>query len=600
MLMNGRIKSRNTILLSGTGYGSLWLSLLFVLLMPLSGSNAQDSDCGNVSNSCDVFDPVRLIFEYNDCRKSTGRPLMVVRTDPNARINNFLCQEMFSTDSIDITPGLYLLQPVIDYSGSEQINESYYFEVERGSWTHGPVNSVNIADRFVVTDTLNTRDQAFSAKRNSGVFYLDRNSTLFFKHYKVLAEQLGESSLVNCRDAAGDIGNCASFDQPESVDLVSLQLTPLENEATLQLTPGNSRKQIEIGPDGVYEERLTLTNIHREFTARNIRIITYLPESVTFDATNIHPRSITDTEIVWEIPVIAPGQQIIFSNRLIINDIELRQRVNLVTSRFVTSSIGDISVTDSVDVRLAECPEQYDVELTAGVSQDSVITGEQFDYTLTVKNSGPGAAEDLLVVCAVPGAIDQSLQETDSIYISADTLYWFPPVLASGDSSGLDFEASVTAAFDKSETPVLLETVCILYSDCDSDPDNDVMRIAIYCDSPPEETEPVSEKDIVEPDRLVFEPDRRDRQGREPPMFISVLSEPPADIKLEILDITGYRVKLITAGGSASNSHTTAFAWDGTADDGLKVGSGVYFLACRVVAGDGKLREQIKKIIVVR
>lgn len=67
----------------------------------------------------------------------------------------------------------------------------------------------------------------------------------------------------------------------------------------------------------------------------------------------------------------------------------------------------------------------------------------------------------------------------------------------------------------------------------------------------------------------------------------------PVGMRLEVFDVSGRRVRLLYDGQIAAGPHD--FTWDGTAANGCKVSSGLYF--ARLQAGDRVLS---RKLVVLR
>ena len=98
--------------------------------------------------------------------------------------------------------------------------------------------------------------------------------------------------------------------------------------------------------------------------------------------------------------------------------------------------------------------------------------------------------------------------------------------------------------------------------------------------------------------RLAGTPDRLELLGARPNPFgdatsVVFLLPQPETVRLEVYDVTGRLVRTLTDRTLGAGEHR--IAWDGRADDGQRVGTGVYFY--RFEAGDVR---ETRKLVLFR
>jgi uncharacterized repeat protein (TIGR01451 family) len=232
-------------------------------------------------------------------------------------------------------------------------------------------------------------------------------------------------------DGAGDDSASATVDAPPAADL-SLTIdpptaTPAQGEnATFTLTLLNS------GPDA----------------ATNVVVTDVIPAGLVLQTSTPEPGT-TYASNTWSIPTLASGEDV-----TLVIVLRADNTSELVYSAQVTASeLADPDSTpndaqgDDFDSSTVDVPPIADLSLAIAPPTATTAVGQNATFTITLLNSGPDAATNIVVTDVLPaGLVFQSATPEAGTYDDG-TKQWSIPSLASGE----DITLTVLARVDSSD-----------------------------------------------------------------------------------------------------------------------------------------------------
>lgn len=330
----------------------------------------------------------------------------------------------------------------------------------------------------------------------------------------------------------------------------------------------------------VFEYVITVENGGPE-TAEDVLLVDVLPEFVNHFDFREPPRDTTATDTLrWNFKALLAGERVEIGYRGSVSEsLALPTapftRTNRVTvfGEFDTDAANN-SAEASVDIVLPD----YDLEVSKSVTPGSAKQDEPFSYSITVRNQGPDAAEDVMLWDTLPDFVTVSDFVNSPIDTTAtDTLWWNLGLVVDGEVREFRYRGVVPTSVDLPEIPSIRSNLAGVASEFDRDASNDTASAQVAV---------IAEEDCIVLSHNVFEPARQELE-------ISFELKRSSPVSLKVYDITGYEVSTLEENTYTAGIHE--FVWDGKTGDGQNVGSGVYLIILR-----SNTLDCLEKVIIVR
>jgi uncharacterized repeat protein (TIGR01451 family) len=173
--------------------------------------------------------------------------------------------------------------------------------------------------------------------------------------------------------------------------------------------------------------------------ARGVQFTDALPPGLDWE---INPAadgwSIAGGNLVFAPSTLAPGAVTSVHVRAVTDAQDCGQVDN--TATLTTSNDGSDSATASVDVNCAA------IDVTKTADDDSVVTGDQLGFTVTLSNTGEGEAKGIQFTDVLPTGFDWSIAAPSAGWsIQGPNLVFAPDTLAAGASTSVHVVATAVA-----------------------------------------------------------------------------------------------------------------------------------------------------------
>lgn len=411
-------------------------------------------------------------------------------------------------------------------------------------------NSVNQDTVFWQFDVLAVRDSieiSFSAK-------VEGNIPSF--PFQIINEAHVEAPLEV------DPGNSSAIAVVTAIPITyDLELSKSANKDSVQIgqTISYLLKVINNGPD----------------PASDIILSDILPNFLSATDFSLQPNSVKQDTLFWQFDSLAVGDSIAvsFTARVEESIPSLPSQIRNIAR--VTAPL-DINSDNSAAIALVTAiPVRYDLEITKSASIDTVRPGATLRYTLEITNRGPDTAENVTIQEIQPEFVDFLDFNTQPSSISQDTLFWQVDSLIFGELLKITIDAKVGEI--KLTDPLQITNNVLVTAIDDVNSANNTASASITVLPP---------NDCVYLDRNVFVPD-----SGSPLQVIFQLST-SRTARLDLYDVTGYHLGTLVERNF--NAGINTYLWDGTNQNGKKVGSGVYIITLR----SGGLVCWVKVIVV--
>lgn len=245
-------------------------------------------------------------------------------------------------------------------------------------------------------------------------------------------------------------------------------------------------------PGDAFEYQMRLENLGPN-TAQNIRLLHFLPDSVTVTNVSLQPTFREKDLHIWQFDSLSTGETV-----SITSSVQFAQRVppdltELVSGLRVTSDSDTTQqnnfATDTVKVRLPQPSRNFDIEvqqtantdttvLIAGTPVQAAPRGSTYGYEITVRNLGPAVARNFTLLNVAPDSValsDFSLPPGSAIQ---DNYFWQFDSLAPGETIRLSFLATVSNLLQA--FPFALENVSQVFAAKDTNAVNDSTATLVY------------------------------------------------------------------------------------------------------------------------
>jgi len=434
---------------------------------------------------------------------------------------------------------------------------------------------------------------AFEPEPDSAV---DKKYFWFFDSIGVNQEQtVIITAVYNCEfDSLLSVTNTVAVYSPEDSNyigqkakskIIVIDNTDPNNNYELRLSKTTNKDTVEIGEQILYE--LTVENLGPG-TAYHVTVRDSLPTELIVSNFNPEPDSTFENVLFWNYDSLAAGQIEIINYAASLNPALPDSNYSIVNVAFVSSDgdtnlIGEEARSRIIIIEENYPPDySYNLELTKTTDRDTVAAGDTFNYELTIFNYGPNTAYNITLKDSLPEFIIVSdfNPEPDSVF--QNVLFWFFDSLLAGEHVTVIFTAMVEATLPQSVMPI--KNIAAVYAAGDTSSSDDE-----------DETEIITKDGLILEDcdrsyyfdENVFEPET----GKFLTITFSIKTT--QSVRLDLYDISGYHVSTIAE--DIFNKGENKYPWNGKAENGQNVGSGVYIIALRT-----QHLNCWKKVIIVR
>jgi len=369
-------------------------------------------------------------------------------------------------------------------------------------------------------------------------------------------------------------------------DSVVVQISERPRAYDLQVSKRAVNDAPRVYPGDTVEYSIDVVNLGpRE--AFDFALHDLLPDSLDLISTD--PFTQVGDTLSWRVASLAVGDTFRVAVGMqvpddIVFDVREFEQMNVgwVDAADDTNAAND---RDSVAITVRDFTT-YDLQLTKTARPDTVFQGETFSYTLEITNFGPDTANSIALWDVFPqqvSILNVSLQPVSAS--DADTVFWQISELAPGSTQQITVSARVSPNAGLGDQPVSKQNSARVIGQFDNNPANDFATATIVCLPPPK-------FDCIVLDRNVFEPEHiQPGLGRD--LNIAFELAEPGFVEINLYDISGYLVTNLASGDFRAGAN--AVAWNGSTQDGQKVGSGVYIIFFRYNNVDC-----IEKVIIAR
>ncbi|MEL7669642.1 hypothetical protein [Methanobacterium sp.] len=227
------------------------------------------------------------------------------------------------------------------------------------------------------------------------------------------------------------IVNTASTSGQNASATVVVPTTPVSN---VTLTKTASNLTPAVGQQFSYT--VTATN-NGPGTANNVQVTDVIPAGLTFNSYTASQGTYNSATGIWTVGTLASGASAVL--QLFVTPTAAAAGTSIVNT---ATSPGQIA-TATVVVPVTPVSN---VTLTKTASNLAPAVGQQFSYTVTATNNGPGTANNVQVTDVIPAGLTfNSYTASQGTYNSA-TGIWTVGTLASGASAVLQLFVTPTAA----------------------------------------------------------------------------------------------------------------------------------------------------------
>jgi uncharacterized repeat protein (TIGR01451 family)/gliding motility-associated-like protein len=240
------------------------------------------------------------------------------------------------------------------------------------------------------------------------------------------------------------IRNVAVVESPDIEEPIETEPEP-ENEvivdirADLRITKAATTDSIRSNTQLIYI--INVSNVGSS-DAQQVRVTDQLPANTTFVSADNGGAHSAGT-VTWEFPTLAAGASI--ELRLVVlvgqlNDGDQIRNVAIVTSP--TDPEGPEESTPDIVIIDNRAPE---LNIVKTPQANTVVAGENYNYTLVISNSGTAPARDVVVTDVLPAGLTFVSADNGGTH-SSGTVTWNIPVLAIGQSVTLTLTVNLNSS----------------------------------------------------------------------------------------------------------------------------------------------------------
>lgn len=265
-----------------------------------------------------------------------------------------------------------------------------------------------------------------------------------------------------------------------SVNLFSTTATTIERDGrTVNAVRANELFQYEID----------VVN-HGLFPALDVNVTQALPDFVDFLSADV-PGNSSGNSVSWQFDQLNPGADSTITVTVKASE-TLPAGVSSLVSDAEISAVNDSSFANNADADtvyvISIQPSTADLALTQAVvphiitviendTVPAVLVGDSFQYSLTIRNEGPGTAYNFLLADSISPRITPSDFSLAPAFVSDSLILWQLDSLSSGNSVVISFETIIE---DAPFLPYPIFNPAYVSAANDPLPDNNLSATLIY------------------------------------------------------------------------------------------------------------------------
>ena len=240
----------------------------------------------------------------------------------------------------------------------------------------------------------------------------------------------------------GQVMNNACVDAPEVPgapdDCDEVPVVVIKDNPNISVEKTVSKDSVDVGEDFTYTVKVTNTG---DVALTNVAVRDQAPANVKFLSASAGTVNATGTLWTHTIPTLAVGESQTFS---VVAEVTAYVSGQIVNTVCVDAPQMPASPDDCDDVPVTVIKHNPKVEIVKEVSQSSVKVGEDFVYTLTVKNTGDVTLTNVKV--SDPARPNIKFLSASAGTVNATGTLWTHtiPTLAVGESQTFTITAEVT------------------------------------------------------------------------------------------------------------------------------------------------------------
>ena len=195
----------------------------------------------------------------------------------------------------------------------------------------------------------------------------------------------------------------------------------------LGLTKTASKDSILAGEQFNYD--LTIKNFGVA-TAHSVTLIDTLPGYISVENFSLNPDSTYQNILFWFFDSVIVDEEKNISLAVIANNSFPDSAITIVNSARViaeldTNQANNFDQAHVIAAKKSDSPgTDFNLSVSKTASKDSVVAGENFTYTIIVKNSGPGTAYEIMLTDTLPDLISTSDFNPEPDSINSNILIW--------------------------------------------------------------------------------------------------------------------------------------------------------------------------------
>jgi len=219
-----------------------------------------------------------------------------------------------------------------------------------------------------------------------------------------------------------------NLDQAPDIDRSNNYWDTDLSKADISIIKNDSADPLFIGESFTYS--LLVTN-HGPHVAYDIQVTDEIPEGLIFNGATPTASGGDLPNLFWDIPQLNVSE----SYNIIIDVIPNSSFSGIITNIAVANNgTYDPVAGNNQDTEETTVIQVADLSIKKTASVDTLIVGDELNYTLTVTNNGPHAAENVVVADILPGDVTFLSADPASSGNVGQTYNWNLALLGSGES----------------------------------------------------------------------------------------------------------------------------------------------------------------------
>ena len=310
-------------------------------------------------------------------------------------------------------------------NSSPNVGQQYSYTVTANNSGAAAANNVTVTDNIPAGLTFNSYTASQGTYNsatgiwNVGTITSGANAVLTL--YVTPTASVAGTTVINSATIPGQIATAT----------VAVPKTPVSN-VTLTKTASNSSPNV-----GQQYSYTVTANNSGAAAANNVTVTDNIPAGLTFNSYTASQGTYNSATGIWNVGTIASGANAV-----------LTLYVTPTASVAGTTVINSATIPGQIATATVAVPKTpvSNVTLTKTASNSTPNVGQQFHYTLTATNHGPGTATGVQVTDVIPTDLTfNSYTASQGTYNSA-TGIWNVGTIASGASATLNLYVTPTAS----------------------------------------------------------------------------------------------------------------------------------------------------------